>query len=98
MTDASLLVDQRSASLSASEQDVRAWAGGRRVFVSSLITDMPQERSAVRAAIDTVGATPVMFEDLGPLDVPRRSGLPGRGAQLRGSCGHVGTPWRRPHA
>ena len=69
MTDAPLLVDQRSASLTASEQDVRAWANGRRVFVSSLITDMPQERSAVRAAIETTGATPVMFEDLGPLDV-----------------------------
>jgi len=69
MTDASLLVDQRSASLTASEQDVKAWASGRRVFVSSLITDMPQERSAVRAAIETIGATPVMFEDLGPLDV-----------------------------
>lgn len=69
MTDDSLLVDQRSASLTASEQDVRAWASGRRVFVSSLITDMPQERSAVRAAIESIGAAPVMFEDLGPLDV-----------------------------
>lgn len=69
MNDASLLVDQRSASLAASEQDVRAWASGRRVFVSSLITDMPQERAAVRAAIEVVGATPVMFEDLGAQDV-----------------------------
>jgi hypothetical protein len=39
------------------------------VFVSSLITDMPGERSAVRAAIEAVGATPVMFEDLGAQDV-----------------------------
>jgi hypothetical protein len=69
MNDASLLVDQRSASLAASEQDVHSWAMGRRIFVSSLITDMPQERLAVRAAIEAVGATPVMFEDLGPLDV-----------------------------
>ena len=69
MDDASLLVDQRSASLAASEQDVRAWASGRRVFASSLITDMLQERSAVRTAIERVGATPVMFEDLGPQDI-----------------------------
>ena len=48
---------------------MRDWASGRRVFVSSLITDMPAERSAVRAAVETVGATPVMFEDLGPQDV-----------------------------
>ncbi|KLO46596.1 hypothetical protein ABW17_01695 [Mycobacterium nebraskense] len=67
--DVTLLVDQRSASLAASEHDVRAWASGRRVFVSSLITDMPAERSAARTAIETVGATPVMFEDLGPQDV-----------------------------
>lgn len=45
------------------------WATGRRVSVSSLITDMPGERPAVRAAIEAVGATPVMFEDLGAQDV-----------------------------
>jgi hypothetical protein len=37
--------------------------------VSSLITDMPAERAAVRAAIEAVGATPVMFEDLGAQDI-----------------------------
>ncbi len=69
MTGGSLLIDQRSASLAASEHDVRQWASGRRVFVSSLITDMPEERAAVREAIETIGATPVMFEYLGPLDI-----------------------------
>lgn len=73
-----------------------AWANGRRVFVSSLITDMPQERSAVRAAIESIGATPVRgFRSFGCV---RRSGLPGRGAQLRGLCGHVGTTLWRTHA
>lgn len=69
MDDASLLIDQRSASLASSDADVRAWASGRRVFVSSLITDMREERAAVRAAIESVGATPVMFEDLGAQDI-----------------------------
>lgn len=69
MDDASLLIDQRSASLAAAGEDVRAWASGRRVFVSSLITDMPDERAAVRAAIESVGATAVMFEDLGAQDI-----------------------------
>ncbi|SOC53562.1 protein of unknown function [Blastococcus aggregatus] len=69
MDDASLLLDQRSASQAASDKDVRAWASGRRVFVSSLITDMPDERAAVRAAIEAVGATAVMFEDLGAQDI-----------------------------
>jgi Domain of unknown function (DUF4062) len=67
--DVTLRVDQRSASLAAPEQDVRAWASGRRVFVSSLITDMAAERSVACTAIETVGATPVMFEYLGPQDI-----------------------------
>lgn len=69
MDDASLLIDQRSASFNAPDHDVRPWASGRRVFVSSLITDMPQERAAARAAIEAVGAAPVVFEELGPQDV-----------------------------
>ncbi|MBB1022901.1 MULTISPECIES: DUF4062 domain-containing protein [unclassified Dietzia] len=48
---------------------MRAWASKRRVFVSSLITDMPDERAAARAAIVPVGATAVMFEDLGAQDI-----------------------------
>lgn len=69
MDDVPLLIDQRSASQAASEGDIKAWANGRRVFVSSLITDMPEERAAVRNAIQSVGATPVMFEDLGAQDI-----------------------------
>ena len=70
MDNEPLLIDLRSASLPASSSDIRAWASGRRVFVSSLITDMPDERRAVREAIEDVGATPVMFEEeLGAQDV-----------------------------
>ena len=67
---APLIIDQVSASLQVSDADLRAWASGRRVFVSSLITDMPAERAAARSSIETLGATPVMFEDdLGAQDV-----------------------------
>lgn len=65
----SFLIDQRSASFIPAPNDVRVWASGRRVFISSLIADMPSERAAVRAAIEEVGAVPVMFEDLGAQDV-----------------------------
>lgn len=64
-----LLIDQQSASLMPSDTDVLAWAAGKRVFVSSLISDMAVERGAVRAAIDAAGAVPVMFEDLGAQDI-----------------------------
>lgn len=54
----------------ASDDDIRVWARGRRVFVSSLIGGMTAERAAVRAAIEAVGAVPVMFEeDLGGQDI-----------------------------
>ena len=70
MNTESLLIDLRSASLPALTADVRAWASGRRVFVSSLITDMPEERAAARKAVEEVGATPVMFEEeLGAQDI-----------------------------
>ena len=39
------------------------------MFASSLITDMPDERAAVRAAIESVGATAVMFVVLGAQDI-----------------------------
>lgn len=70
MTNGALLIDQRSASASAAERDIHTWGRGRRVFVSSLIGGMTEERAAVRAAIAAVGATPVMFEeDLGAQDI-----------------------------
>jgi len=70
MDNESLLIDLRSASLPASDSDIHTWASGRRVFVSSLITDMPDERKAVREAIEDVGASPVMFEEeLGAQDI-----------------------------
>jgi hypothetical protein len=65
-----LLIDERAASLALDPAALRSWGQGQRVFVSSLISDMPEERRAVRDAIESVGAQPVMFEEeLGAQDV-----------------------------
>ncbi|TDS80332.1 DUF4062 domain-containing protein [Amnibacterium kyonggiense] len=70
MSDARpLLIDLRSAALPLSHDQLLDWGAGRQVFVSSLITDLPAERAAVRTAIEDIGAQPVMFEDLGGQDV-----------------------------
>lgn len=70
MTNGTLLIDQRSASMAASDADLRLWARGKRVFVSSLIGDMKAERAAAREAIEAFGATAVMFEEeLGAQDI-----------------------------
>jgi hypothetical protein len=66
--DLPLLIDQRAATAPISESDIHAWGARQRVFVSSLITDMRAERAVVRRAIESVGATPIMFEDLGGRD------------------------------
>ncbi|WP_032407553.1 DUF4062 domain-containing protein [Rhodococcoides fascians] len=55
-------IDQRSASVVPRQEDIADWASGRRIFVSSLITDMLDERAASRSAIAEIGADPVMFE------------------------------------
>lgn len=66
-----LLFDRRATAAQPDAGAVRAWGGAQSVFVSSLITDLKQERDATRVAIQSVGALPVMFEhDLGAQDIP----------------------------
>ena len=68
--DTELLIDEQAATFILEPAELRSWARRQRVFVSSLITDMAQERRAVREAIESVGAVPVMFEEeLGAQDV-----------------------------
>jgi hypothetical protein len=64
-----LLIDQQAATVPLSEADTAAWGAGQRVFVSSLIADLRDERAAARKAIQSVNATPVMFEELGARDI-----------------------------
>ena len=66
-----LSVDLASTNAPPSDADVAQWAAQQSVFVSSLITDLREERAAVRSAITAFGARPVMFEhDLGGQEVP----------------------------
>ena len=64
----SLLVDRSSTSINLPNEDVRAWAAGVRVFVSSIIDGMENERSVAAAAIAESGADPVLFERFGGRD------------------------------
>jgi hypothetical protein len=50
------------------EAEVRAWATGQFVFVSSVMTGMTDERKACAQGIAAVGAVPVLFEDFGGMD------------------------------
>jgi hypothetical protein len=48
--------------------EVREWAAGQSVFVSSVITGMTDERKSCAQGIEAVGAVPILFEDFGGMD------------------------------
>lgn len=60
-----LIVDRTTSIQRPSEEQVRRWAGGKRVFVSSTMDDLRDERAAAADAIEDVGAEPVLFERFG---------------------------------
>lgn len=51
---------------------VAEWARGKRVFILSVMAELPEKREVEAAAARTVGATPVMFELLGGRDADPR--------------------------
>jgi hypothetical protein len=62
-----LIVDLSPAP-AADAAEIRAWAAGQSVFVSSVMGGMTEEREAVVRAIQAVGAAPVWFENFGGRD------------------------------
>lgn len=63
-----LLIDESAVAEMPSAEELRAWAGSQRVFVSSVMDELTHERSAVANAARTVGAEPVLFEEFGGRD------------------------------
>ncbi len=66
--DDALLVDRASAAQRLTDDDFRAWAESQRVFISSVMADLSEERKAVADRIHEVGAEPVWFEEFGGRD------------------------------
>ena len=62
-----MLIDN-SAPARITDDDVRAWATGRRFFVSSPMADTSEERASVARTLREAGAEAVLFEDLGGRD------------------------------
>ncbi len=63
-----LLIDTASAVRTLSESELRAWAEGRSVFISSVMDELAAERRAVAAIAEELGMHAVLFEDLGGRD------------------------------
>lgn len=62
-----LLIDHVAAA-PLDDGELRAWASQQRVFVSSVIGGMTEERAAAVRGVGAVGAIPVVFEEFGGRD------------------------------
>ncbi|ABI69301.1 DUF4062 domain-containing protein [Syntrophomonas wolfei] len=51
-----------------STEILHKWAAGKSIFISSTINDMRDERKAICEAVQKVGANPVMWETIAPVD------------------------------
>lgn len=60
-----ILIDRAAAAEIPSADEVREWAHGKRVFISSVMSELTPERQAVAAGARSVGLVPVMFEEFG---------------------------------
>jgi len=74
-----LIIESSAHPAPLSDERYRAWMSGRPVFVSSLMdSEMAPFREAVRAHLHSMGASPVMWEEITPRDEgPQRGYLGG---------------------
>jgi hypothetical protein len=87
-----LLIDRAAAAELASADAIREWAGEKRAFISSVMTELRAERQAVSAGIRAVGLRPVMFEEFGGRDAgPEEAYL----AEVEGSDIYIGILGKR---
>jgi uncharacterized protein DUF4062 len=63
-----LIIDRSAAAEIPPVEAIREWARDKRVFISSVISELPSERAAAAAAVRAVGARPIMFEEFGGRD------------------------------
>lgn len=82
-----VLVDHASAAVIPAEADVRDFLATERVFISSVMATLAEERAAVAAAIQDLGSQPIWFENFGGRDAdPEAAYL----AEVRSSTIYVG--------
>ncbi|MHB1801246.1 MAG: DUF4062 domain-containing protein [Actinomycetes bacterium] len=63
-----LVIDAAAAAATPTDAELAAWARDQRVFISSVMADLADERRTAAATITTLGAEPVWFEAFGGRD------------------------------
>jgi len=87
-----LIVDQTTPIQRPSDNQIKKWATGKRVFVSSTMDDLSDERRTAAEAISEIGAEPVMFETFGARSDDSRQAYK---AEVRRSSIYLGILSRR---
>jgi hypothetical protein len=87
-----LLIDRAAAAELPSAEGVREWTREKRAFISSVMTELTEERQAVAAGVRGVGLRAVLFEEFGGRDAdPEEAYL----AEVEGSDIYIGILGRR---
>jgi len=87
-----LLIDRAAAAELPSADSVREWAREKRAFISSVMTELAEERQAVAIGVRSVGLRAVLFEEFGGRDAdPEEAYL----AEVEGSDIYIGILGRR---
>lgn len=60
-----LIVDRMSSARRLADDELRGWAETRGMFISSVMSELATERRELAPMIEGLGATPILFEDLG---------------------------------
>lgn len=68
MEEEPLIIDRAAAAARLSREQVREWAADKRVFISSVMEGLEDERCAVAQAIREIGAEGAWFEEFGARD------------------------------
>lgn len=63
-----LLIDRAAAAELPSAEAIREWAREKRAFISSVMSELAEERRAVAESLRDEGVRPVMFEEFGGRD------------------------------
>jgi hypothetical protein len=92
----SIIVDRAAAAEMPAKDTTREWARDKRIFISSVMSELPRERSAVAEAICDFGALPIMFEKFGGRDANPENAYLGEVETSEVYIGIVGRTYGRP--
>ena len=91
-----LLIDRAAAAHVPQDSDVREWALDKRVFISSVMAELGEERAAAANGVRSLGARPVMFEEFGGRDADPLDAYLGEVETSQIYVGILGQSYGRP--